>query len=130
MFEPRLFPPVNSTTVFAPSATKIFPYDNTQPAMTFEPAFDSTNRMVVGYNGYSGTRFVGVYDDPLGPDTNPTAYLNDYGSMPFAATFDRYDNLYVADSNRNRVLVYWNPFNNPLPPQMNIYLPMIAKYHY
>jgi hypothetical protein len=114
-------------TIFAPSASKIFPYKNTQPAMTFEPAFDSANRMVVGYNGYSGTRFVGVYDDPLGPDTNPTAYLNDYGSMPFAATLDRYDNLYIADGNRNRVLIYRNPFSNPLPPQIDIYLPLIAK---
>jgi len=127
LFAASMFPITNTSTIFAPSATKIFPYRNSQPAMTFEPAFDSTNRMVVGYNGYSNTRFVGVYDDPLGPATNPTVYLNDYGSMPFAATFDRYDNLYIADANRNRVLVYWNPFNNPLPPQIDVYLPIVVN---
>lgn len=113
VFAANLFPPTITTTIFAPPATKIFPFRDNQPAITWEPAFDSTNRMVVGYNGYLGGRFVGVYDNPLGPDTNPNAYLKDYGSMPFSATFDEDDNLYVADLNRNRVLIYWNPFNNP-----------------
>ena len=123
IFDKSLFPLTNPEIIFDPSATKIFP----KPTMTFEPAFDSTNRMVVGYNGYSGRRFAGVYDDPLGSDTTPTTSLNDYGSMYYSATFDRYDNLYITDSNRTRVLIYWNPFNNPLPPQINTYLPMISK---
>ena len=83
-------------------------------ASTWETAFDSTNRMVVGYNAYVGPRFVGVYDDPLGKDKLPTAYLYDLGSMPYTATFDDNDNLYVGDINRGRVLVYHNPFANPL----------------
>ena len=80
---------------------------------TWEPAFDSTNRMVVGFNGWFGPRFVAFYDDPLVPRATPSGFLNDFGSMPYAATFDEYDNLYVADLNRNRVLIYWKPFNNP-----------------
>lgn len=111
LFSASLFPPTNTTTIFAPPATKIFPYRNTQPAITFESAFDSTNRMVVGYNPYLGGKFVGVYDDPLGPSTNPNAYLKDYYSWPQSVTFDMEDNLYIGDGNRSRVLLYWNPFN-------------------
>ena len=87
-----------------------------QSAAAWEPAFDSTNRMVVGYNAYLGPRFVGVYDDPLGPDALPASYLYDFGSMPYAAAFDDDDNLYVGDINRSRVLVYRNPFDNPARP--------------
>ena len=89
------------------------PHRGPYRAATFEPAFDSRNQMVVGFNMYVGGRFVGVYDDPLGPSTEPTAYLNDLASMPVAATFDEHDNLYVVDHNRGRVLVYWNPLDNP-----------------
>ncbi|MCY4652055.1 MAG: hypothetical protein OXC95_02690, partial [Dehalococcoidia bacterium] len=90
------------------------PYRNTEMlAATWEPAFDSSNRMVVGYNSYVAGRFVGVYDDPLGPDTLPDSYLYDFSSMPYTATFDDEDNLYVGDINRGRVLVYHNPFDNP-----------------
>ena len=113
IFVADLFPPTITTAIVAPPATKIFPFRDNQPAITWEPAFDSTNRMVVGYNGYLGGRFVGVYDNPLGPDTNPNAYLKDYGSMPFSAAFDENDNLYIGDLNRSRVLIYWDPFNNP-----------------
>ena len=67
----------------------------------------------MGYNSYLAPRFVGYYDEPLGSSTTPTGFLKDFGSMPYAATFDDKDNLYVADLNRNRVLIYWNPFNNP-----------------
>ncbi|MGQ9585843.1 MAG: hypothetical protein ACUVXG_10650 [Anaerolineae bacterium] len=115
IFDHTLFPPTIATPIFAPPATKVFPFRDNQPAITWEPAFDSTNRMIVGYNGYLGGRFVGVYDDPLGPDTNPTTYLKDYGSMPFSAAFDVDGNLYVGDLNRSRVLIYWNPFNIPTP---------------
>ncbi len=82
-------------------------------AATWEPAFDSTNRMVVGYNAYVSPRFVGVYEDPLEGPELPDFFLNDYGSMYYTATFDDNDNLYVGDMNRGRVLVYKNPFNNP-----------------
>ena len=137
MFQSHLFPAGRSDTIFAPHATKtFFTHGDTgsklavgsyEPdsviknnhrgpfrAATFEPAFDSLNRMVVGFNMYVGGRFVAVYDDPLGPTTEPSAYLNDLASMPVSATFDRHDNLYIGDHNRARVLVYWNPLNNPL----------------
>ena len=129
-------PTDNSSAVFAPSASKIFthfndsrlvfdqwnesgPLERLTPmayAATWEPAFDSTNRMVVGYNIYGSPRFVGVYDDPNGPDIFPTAYLYDFGSMPFTAAFDENDNLYVGFLNRGRVLIYNNPFNNAPRP--------------
>jgi hypothetical protein len=126
-FAAALFPPAITTPIFAPSATKIFPYKNTQPAITFTPAFDSDNRMVVGYNPYLGGRFVGIYDDPLGPVTNPNAYLKDFYSWPQAVTFDAMNNLYIGDGNRGRVLIYWGPFNNPIPPGTSLYLPIVVK---
>ena len=135
MFNAETVPPANSTTIYGPAADKIFttssegvsnlwsygsesgarvPYRNMRmSAATWEPAFDSSNRMVVGYNSYVAGRFVGVYDDPLGPDTLPNAYLYDFSSMPYTATFDDRDNLYVGDINRGRALVYRNPFDNP-----------------
>ena len=129
-------PTDNSSAVFAPSASKIFTHFNDSRLVfdqwnesgplerltpmayvaTWEPAFDSTNRMVVGYNIYGSPRFVGVYDDPNGPDIFPTAYLYDFGSMPFTAAFDENDNLYVGFLNRGRVLIYKNPFNNAPRP--------------
>ena len=136
IFPAEATPTDNSSAVFAPGASKIFthvkdsqlvfnewnesgPIDqltSQAPAATWEPAFDSTNRMVVGYNAWVSPRFVGVYDDPKGPDMLPTAYLYDVGSMPFAAAFDENDNLYVGDLNRGRVLIYRNPFNNAPRP--------------
>ena len=132
IFPAEATPTDNPSVIFAPGASKTFthfkdselvfnewnesgPIDqltSQAPAATWEPAFDSTNRMVVGYNAYGSPRFVGVYDDPTGPDLLPTAYLYDVGSMPFAAAFDKNDNLYVGDLNRSRVLIYRNPFNN------------------
>ncbi len=135
LFDAETVPAGNSTAVYEPAADKIFatstegvsnlragysedalrvPYVNeTLPAATWEPAFDSSNRMVVGYNGYPAGRFVGVYDDPLGVGTLPDAYLYDFGSMPYTAAFDDDNNLYVGDINRGRVLVYRNPFGSP-----------------
>ena len=135
VFSATAFPTTNSEVIYAPFASKIFvrsavgrtnlwlrstghgavipESDRTLLAATWEVAFDSTNRMVAGYNGYVGPWFVGVYDDPLGPDTLPNAFLYDLASSPFAMTFDDHDNLYVGDLNRARVLVYHNPFDNP-----------------
>lgn len=136
-FSPHSTPAGISSAIFAPSATRVFselgPTEGKyfppnwlpgqsadvsgtrldEAVATWEPAFDSMNRMVVGFNSYFGPRFVAFYDNPLGPSSTPTGFLNDLGSMPYAATFDEKDNLYVADLNRNRVLIYWNPFNNP-----------------
>ena len=139
VFPAERLPSDNSTTLFAARATKVFEehggrganlvvsdyeprtvIDNSNrgplQAATWEPAFDSTNRMVVGYNMYVGGRFAGVYDDPLGRGTQPDAYLRDLWSMAYSATFDENDNLYMSDINRGRVLVYRNPFGNPTPP--------------
>ena len=135
VFSAATLPTTNSEAIFGPFASKVFvrsavgrnnlrpdPWgqglvieesDKTLLAATWEVAFDSTNRMVAGYNGYVAPWFVGVYDDPLGPDTLPAAYLNDFGSSPFTVTFDDNDNLYVGDLNRARVLVYRDPFDNP-----------------
>ncbi len=125
----------NSQTIFAPNADKVFTLSaeaythlstgfredreiigksghHIFTAATWEPAFDSTNRMVVGYNAYFGPRFVGIYDDPLEPNDLPNSYLYDFGSMPYTATFDDNDDLYIGDINRGRVLIYKNPFGN------------------
>ena len=138
IFSRESLPTDNVQPIFSPSATKVFSravegltslwadpwepheifgkYDGRTrgylAAATWETAFDSTNRMVVGYNAYAGPRFVGVYDDPLGLDTLPSSFLYDFASMPYTATFDENDNLYVGDINRGRVLVYKNPFGN------------------
>lgn len=71
----------------------------------WEPAFDSQGHMVVGFNGYIGSRFPMIYRDPL---TNPLpiAALADFHSMPLSARFDQFDNLYILDHNRGRVLIY------------------------
>ena len=143
VFAASSFPSTNSDTIFAPTATKIFfrsaadradlwadPWERGTvlgghfsafwsrqlDAATWEPAFDSKNRMAVGYNAYAGSRFVGMYDHPLGPDDLPNSYLYDFGSMPYTAAFDDNDNLYLGDINRSRVLVYYNPFGNPQRP--------------
>ena len=141
VFPPSVTQPSNSQPVVGPHATKQFLRSGQGPnspwgdyrnpmammrlrrinsgnltAATWEPAFDSANRMVVGYNAYLGAGFVGVYDEPLGPEVFPTSLLYDFGSMPYTATFDENDNLYVGDINRARVLVYRNPFNNRPEP--------------
>ena len=139
IFLAESIPTRNTSAIFAPHAARIFEdsairaaglrfaswtlegmIDTTRPwlgtAATWEAAFDSWNRMAVGYNAYAGARFVGLYDDPLGRDPLPTSYLHDVGSMPYTATFDDQDNLYVGDINRSRVLVYFNPFGGPSNP--------------
>ena len=132
VFSADLFHPEDSQTLFAPLATKVFSKHRTRyfqdefvrwrarfrdwSVSTWEPTFDSRNRMVVGYNAYGGGRFVGFYEDPLSADTNPSGYLYDFSSQPYSATFDEDDNLYIGDINRGRVLIYWNPFNNTPQP--------------
>ena len=137
VFPRHVTPTGNASTIFAPAATKVFTdlgaveeryfanawepgqtvetgrvYLGSRQTATWEPAFDSSNRMVVGYNSYMAPRFVGYYDSPLGPNTSPNGFLKDLGSMPYAASFDENENLYVADQNRNRILIYWRPFEN------------------
>ncbi|GIW44427.1 MAG: hypothetical protein KatS3mg077_1709 [Candidatus Binatia bacterium] len=80
----------------------------------FEAAFTWQGQMALGMNSYIGSRFVLLYPDPLGTPV-PTP-LRDFESMPYAATFDRNGNLYVASLNRSRVLVYLNPLSIPTAP--------------
>ncbi len=90
----------------------------------WEPAFDSQNRMVVGFNPYwTGTPFPiedrwfpAVYEDIIDSGSGtPDYFLKDYHSMVFNAAFDEDDNLYITDLNRGRVLIYLAPLadNNP-----------------
>ena len=106
------FPNDLSTMIFAPKATKEFPFQGDQKHLTFEPAFDSQNIMVVGYNPYYTDRFVKFYLDPtkINPDdpkdptyAQPDGKLNDYYGWPVASTFDQDDNLLVFDANRGIV---------------------------
>ena len=151
IFSPELTPTTITSPIFAPSATKnvlvsgaggarvlsgAFELDvlvrnvhvhlGEPRTAVWEPAFDSQNRMVVGYNSYLGPRLVGYYEDPLGPSNYPTNYLYDFTSMPYSATFDHSDNLYIGNLNRGAVFVYWNPFNNPASSS-NGAEPMAAK---
>ncbi|OGY22166.1 MAG: hypothetical protein A2113_03480 [Candidatus Woykebacteria bacterium GWA1_44_8] len=121
IFNKDLFPPDNPSVIYAPAASKIFPQ-----YATYEAAFDSTNRMVVGFNPYGGGnpspdgkspgRFPAVFNDPLSASTTPDAFLKDYHSMQSSVAFDDDDNLYVGDNNRTRVLIYKKPFGTGGPP--------------
>jgi hypothetical protein len=119
-FNENLFPTNNTSVIYAPAASKVFPNIG-----TWQPAFDSENHMVVGFNKYqelvgpdpinlpdpaNNIRFPGIYLDPLATGfTRPDSFLYDLHSMAFAATFDSDDNLYVTDTMRGRVLVYKHP---------------------
>lgn len=113
VFDP--LPDDNTSVIYAPVPKKIFP-----DVATWEPAFDSTNQLVIGFNPYYGTpiRFPGVFLDPLDPDTmDPDYFLDDYFSMSIGAAFDDDDNLYLAAHNRARILAYKHPLpvGPPLP---------------
>jgi len=129
-YDASLFPANPATALFAIPASRVFGTGGsfTGPCQSplcgpWEPAFDSAGRMVVGFNAYIGQRFPAVYENP---PANPLPFtaLSDYYSMAYGATFDAQDNLYVADLNRGRVLIYWNPFSNLKPA---VYLPLILK---
>jgi len=119
-YDASLFRGGSSTARFALPATRVFGTGGSFTSLgchdalcgPWEPAFSSRGQMVVGLNGIFGRRFPIFYDDPLHSAT-PSGALNDFGSMPYAATFDSDDNLYVADLNRDRVFVYLRPFQRP-----------------
>jgi hypothetical protein len=120
LLEFNIFPTNNTSVIYAPAASKIFPN-----IATWGTAFDSQNRMVVGYNAYHDVNpqhgwFPGVYNDPLSASTAPDALLKDFYSLAFTATFDSSDNLYVGDGIRARVLIYKKPFGGgPKPGDLN-----------
>lgn len=64
-----------------------------------------------------------VYQDPLN-NPLPVAALGDYQSMPLSARFDQFDNLYVIDHNRSRILIYRNRL---VGMQHYVYLPLIMR---
>jgi sugar lactone lactonase YvrE len=101
---------IPATRVFGTGGSFTAPSCQNALCGPFEPAFDPRGTMVVGSNGIIGSRFPLVYDDPLKGD-NPVGALNDFHSMAYAATFDPQGNLYIADLNRDRVLVYRRPFH-------------------
>jgi hypothetical protein len=80
------------------------------------PAFNSDDSiMVVGSDAQHSNNFmVLVLDNPLTAD-DPVTYLNDYDPQAYSETFDAQDNLYVANHNRSRVLIYLHPFQT-IPP--------------
>jgi hypothetical protein len=116
MFEP-IAPPPDFAAILR-GASKAFPPDEQgRWHMTFEPAFDSQNRMVVGFNPYSGQRFLKFYSDPAAFNpSNPfdPSYARadgefyDFYGWPVGMTFDADDNLYVYDANR-KLLIYRKP---------------------
>jgi hypothetical protein len=120
-FEASLFPTNTTQLIIAPNASKVIP-----SISSWEPAFLG-NKMVVGLNPYgaspnsNGGWFPAIYTNPL-TATTPTDYIKDYYSMALPATFDNRGNLYMADLDRARVLIYKDPFNQqgatitPPPP--------------
>jgi sugar lactone lactonase YvrE len=115
------------TAVFGIPATHVFGRNNdfTEPNCLaddticgpWEPAFDSQRRMVLGFNGYLGSRFLNIYDDILN-NPIPQSVLSDFYSHPMSVRFDQLDNLYVLDHTRNRVLIYLNH------PAYRLYIPL------
>ena len=71
----------------------------------WEPAFDSKGNMVIGFNPYLSVRFPMIYHLPL-QNPLPVEALGDLYSWPVVVRFDQFDNLYVIDSNRSRILIY------------------------
>lgn len=126
LFSADTFPDNLTQVLFLPKAVKEFPKQGVSQDwshMSFQAAFDSTNRMVVGNNPYSGykKRFLEYYNDPLKVNPSnpsdpkfaePDGNLNDFYGWPIGMVFDTADNLYVYDANRGQVRIYFNPFNS------------------
>lgn len=126
MFNSSLFNNITTTALFAPPANIVSPI-----MRPWQPTFDSHNRMVVGYNAYpDGAIFPGLYNNPLQSLTTsalPDMYLKDLYSQAYGTVFDEFDNLYVADLNRGRVLIYKTlpPAPSPTPTPIPNYPPTI-----
>ena len=118
MFPPFGLPPA-TPLLSAERAESVSAYSDGYHA-TFETAFDSKNRMVVGYNPYAGPRFISFYSDPnaVNPQnpfdpaySKPDGAFKDFYGWPVGMTFDADDNLYAYDANR-KLLVYRKPLAN------------------
>jgi sugar lactone lactonase YvrE len=87
------------------------------PCGPFQTAFRSDDQvMVVGQMGYNGARWPLAFYNSYSSFGGPATYLNDFTSMAYSAVFDDQDNLFQSDPDRARVLVYWHPFPDTLPP--------------
>ncbi len=133
-FDASLFPDNPSSALFGIPATRVFGtngsftdpgcelfsiYNFLLACAPLEPAFTSDGQMVVGLNGYLGSRFPLVYKTPLTSD-QPDTYLNDFSSYGgYSAVFDANDDLYITDLDRARVLVYRQPLP-PLGPEVTL----------
>jgi sugar lactone lactonase YvrE len=134
-FDAGLFPDDWPTALFGIPATRVFgrngsftdpncelfsnAYNFNLACGPLQPAFTSDGQMVVGFNGYIGPRFPLVYKTPLASD-QPDTYLNDFSSYGgYAAVFDSNNDLYIADLDRARVLVYRQPLP-PLGPEVTL----------
>ena len=116
-FDLKTLPDKPAAAVFGISASRVFGRNGsfTEPNCVagdpmcgpWEPAFNSENQMVVGMNGYFGYPFPQIYQDPLN-NPYPVAQLSDYFSHGYSARFDQFDNLYMIDEARSRVLIYKN----------------------
>ena len=120
-YDAALFPPSPASPVFGPLASRVFGTAGsfTSPGTScperplcspLQPAFSATGDMVLGMNGMYFSFFPLIFRNPI-TNPAPVAALKDFFSMPYAATFDSSNNLYVTDNNRGRVLVYKSPLN-------------------
>ncbi len=83
----------------------------------WEPGFNSDDsRMVVGNlaQQWCVDPYPVVLQNPLTSDS-PLTQLRDYGPASTVANFDDQNNLYVSELNRDRVLIYFQPFPSPTP---------------
>jgi hypothetical protein len=71
----------------------------------WEPVFYPDNQMIVGFNGYYGSHFPQIYQDPI-INPLPYDYLKDFYSHAISMRLDSLNNLYVLDGSRDRVLIY------------------------
>ena len=134
-FDAKSQPTTNTSCVFAIPADGVYgtqgsftttgftPYDHS----FWEMAFNSNDSLMMagtnsqGSGGYppvilqnplNGINPVGTPDIP-GAGDNPIGHLNDYGPQTYGVAFDGQDNLYAIDGNRERILIYDQPF--PVP---------------
>lgn len=102
----------------------------------WETAFDSKNRMALGFNGINIPAFPALYSDPMTELKSDKINLRikDFFSHSYSLEFDQDDNLYVVDLNRGRLLIYLKPTSNltnyyisPIPSSMLTLTPTSAQ---
>lgn len=141
MFSGDLFPDNLTEPLYNIFATKEFPRQNTfgnisYSHATFEVAFNSANRMVTGFNPYLGPRTVRFYNNPhlfnvsnpADPSfATPAGQVNDFYGWAFAMSFDSNDNLYVFDTNRGKISIYFQPLGPVSPPTLSQVTPVPSQ---